>query len=62
MSYINKKTQYRLYDYTYIALWNSERTTVSNIICKYIDCLEVRAIILNNYKRTYMDRVRNMIV
>jgi hypothetical protein len=34
MPYKNKKTQYRLYDYTYIALWNSIGTTAFNIECK----------------------------
>ena len=30
----NEKTRYRPYDYAYIALWNSNRSTASNLVCK----------------------------
>lgn len=36
MPYKNKKARYRLYDYAYIALWNSSGTTASNLVCKDI--------------------------
>jgi hypothetical protein len=34
VSYKNKKARYRPYDYAYIALWNSNRTTASNLESK----------------------------
>ena len=38
MPYKNKKARYRLYDYAYIALWDSShlRPTASNLESKYI--------------------------